>query len=121
MSDPLTDADLYRLMYGTTGGHLEHDLDVSLSRPGECKCCREDVTACRNPEEWAGGRIVLDCSNTARIFDHLDDAGFATDEAKSAELLRCVERALAREARVEEAQAKGLAGALSILKLKEVA
>lgn len=122
MTEPtFTDADLYRLLYESETAHLEYDLDVSLNRPGECKCCRDDVTSCRNPEKWAGGLIVLDCSNTERVFAHLGDAGFATEAAKDAELLRCVERAVERERHIEETQAKALDGALSILKLKGAA
>lgn len=100
----ITDATLYRLMYESETAHLEYDLDVSLDAPGECPCCAEEgVTSCQYLERFAGGRIVLSCSNTATIWDHLVDAGFVGEKAIDAELVRCVEAAMAREQRAKEA------------------
>ena len=106
-----TDADLLALY---RAGALD---DLHFTPTEECRCIAPDVEECRFPEEWCAGAVRLSCSNTASLFDALDDAGFPTDKAKDAELLR----RFALAERAKEAQAKGLAGALALLNLKGAA
>lgn len=88
--------------------------DLSFTPAEECRCISSDVEECRFPEEWCDGAVRLSCSNTARLFDALAEAGFPTDKDKDAELLRRFELA----ERVKEAQAKVLDFALGALDLK---